>query len=174
MIKNGNKIFLFCFCFMVGTLFLHFSAFAAFASEKAWKPEYDLVLRWVNFFIVIFLIVKFAGKPLMDFFRGRKEKISGELRRLEAEREIISGKIKETIKILDESETRLAGLKENIVKQGESEKAEIINKAGEESIMIIEKAKRNTENQLQKAKEQLRTDMINQALEITLKNKDLR
>jgi len=171
LIKNGNKFFHFYFCFIAGTLFLHCSAFDAFASENAWKPEYDLVLRWVNFFIVIFLIVKFAGKPLMDFFRVRKEKISGELRHLEAEREIISVKIKEAMKTLDESETRLAGLKENIVKQGESKKAEIINKAGEESIIIIEKAKLNAEKQLFEAKEKLRADIIEQAIEIPLEPK---
>ncbi len=174
MIKNGNKIFLFFFCFTAGSLFLHCSAFDAFASENAWKPEYDLVLRWVNSFIVIFLIVKFAGKPLMDFFRGRKEKISGELRRLEAEREKISVKINEVMKNLSESEARFARMKENIVKQGESKKAEIINKAGEESIMIIEKAKLNAEIQLLKAKEKLRADIIDQAIEIPQGEKHLK
>ncbi|MBU0544622.1 MAG: F0F1 ATP synthase subunit B [Proteobacteria bacterium] len=166
--KNSYKFFLVCFCFMAGTLFLHFSAFDAFASENAWRPTYDLVLRWVNFFIMVFLIVKFAGKPLMDFLRGRKEEISSEIRHLETEREIISVKIKEAMTTLDESETRFAQIKENIVKQGESKKAEINSGASQESIMIIEKARQSAEFQLLKAKEKLRNDMIDQSFEIAL------
>jgi len=121
-----------------------------------------------------FLMLKLAGKPLLDFFRGRKEELSSEIRRLEAEREIISVKINETVKTLGESEARFAKMKENIIKQGESKKAEIINKAGEESIMIIERARRNAENQLFEAKEKLRADMIDQAFEIPLQKKHLR
>ncbi|MFO7666361.1 MAG: ATP synthase F0 subunit B [Desulfobacterales bacterium] len=166
--KNSYRFFLICFCFMAGTFFLHFSAIDAFASENTWRPTYDLVLKWVNFFIMIFLIVKFGGKPLMDFLKGRKEEISSELRHLEAEREIISVKINEAMATLDESETRFAQLKENLLRQGESKKAEIIREASEESIMIIEKAKQNAEFQLMKEKEKLRTDMIDQAFEIAL------
>jgi len=166
--KNCRKYFLFCFCFTAATLFLHFSAFNAFASENTWRPTYDLVLKWVNFFIMVFLIVKFGGKPLMDFLKGRKEQISSELRHLETEREIISVKINEAMKTLDESETRFAQIKENIVKQGEAKKAEIISEASKESIMLIEKAKQSAEYQLLKAKEKLRTDMIDQAFEIAL------
>jgi F-type H+-transporting ATPase subunit b len=121
-----------------------------------------------------YLILKFAGKPLIDFFRGRKEELSSEIRRLEAEKEIISVKINETMKTLGESEARFAQMKENIVKQGESKKAEIINKAGEESIMIIEKAKQNAEIQLLKAKEKLRADIIDQTFEIPPGKKHLR
>ena len=118
-----------------------------------------------------FLLLKLAGKPLLKFFRGRKEELSSEVRRLEAEREIISVKINEVMKTLNESEARFAHMKENIIKQGELKKAEIINKAGEESIMIIEKAKLNAEIQLLKAKEKLRADIIDQAIEISLKPK---
>ena len=120
-----------------------------------------------------FLMLKLAGKPFLDFFRGQKEELSSEIRQLEAKREIISVKINETVKTLGESEARFAQMKENIIKQGESKKAEIINKAGEESIMIIERARRNAENQLLKAKEKLRADMIDQALEIPLEKKHL-
>ncbi|MBU1399033.1 MAG: ATP synthase F0 subunit B [Proteobacteria bacterium] len=121
-----------------------------------------------------YLILKFAGKSLIDFFRGRQEELSSEIRRFEAEREIISVKINEVMKTLDESETRFAQIKENIVKQGESKKAEIINKAGEESLMIIEKAKLNAEIHLLKAKEKLRADIIDQSIEIPLGKKHLR
>lgn len=120
-----------------------------------------------------YIKLKFAGKSLIDFFRGRHEELSSEVRRLEAEREIISAKINEVMKTLSESEARLAHMKENIVKQGESKKAEIISKAGEESIMIIEKAKLNAEIQLLKAKEKLRADIIDQTIEIPQGKKDL-
>lgn len=113
-----------------------------------------------------YLILKFAGKSLIGLFRGRQEELSSEVKRLEAERETISNKINEVMKTLSESEARFAHMKENIVKQGESKKAEIINKAGEESIMIIEKAKLKAEIQLLKAKEKLRADIIDQAIEI--------
>lgn len=121
-----------------------------------------------------FLMLKSAGKTLFDFFRGRKKELLSEVRRLEAEREIISVKINETVKTLGESEARFVQMKENIIKQGELKKAEIINKAGEESIMIIEKARRNAEKELLEAKEKLRSDMIDQAFEIPLEKKHLK
>ncbi len=121
-----------------------------------------------------FLMLKSAGKTLFDFFRGRKKELLSEVRRLEAEREIISVKINETLKTLGESEARFAQMKENIIRQGELKKAEIINKAGEESIMIIEKARRNAEKELLEAKEKLRSDMIDQAFEIPLEKKHLK
>lgn len=141
---------------------------------KGFKMKFDSVIIWANLIILILLLIKFAGKPFMDFLRGRKEEISSELRHLETEREIISVKIKEAMKTLDERKTSFARLEENITRQGESKKSEIISKAGEESIMIIEKAKRNAEIQLFKEKEKLRADMTDQTLEIPPGKKHLK
>jgi F-type H+-transporting ATPase subunit b len=150
---------------MVGALFLHFSAFNAFASENAFWHEYDLVLKWVNFFIVIVLIVKFAGKPLMDFFKGRNKVKVIEISRLEAEKEKISGEFGETLMIINEKKTLLADAENNISSQGESIKAEIIREAGIESELILEKAKQEAEKEIKQATENLRTEVINEVFD---------
>ena len=44
---------------------------SAGAAEAAgdWRPMYDLILRYVNFIILAFLIIKYARKPLVNFFK---------------------------------------------------------------------------------------------------------
>jgi len=151
-----------CICLMAGTLFLHFTALDAFAAENAFWHEYDLVLKWVNFFIVIVLIVKFTAKPLMDFFKRRKKEKAADISRLEAEKENISGELANTIKMIDEKKALLADTEDNITRQGEILKAGIIKEAGIESELILEKAKQEAEKEIKQATEKLRTEVMNE------------
>jgi F0F1-type ATP synthase membrane subunit b/b' len=147
---------------MSGTLFLHFTALYAFASENAFWYEYDLVLKLVNFFIVIVLIVKFAAKPFMDFLKRRNKIKSLELSSLETEKEKISGEIGETLMIINEKKSLLANTEKNIARQGKSIKAGIIHEAGIDSELILEKAKREAEKEIKQATEKLRTEVMNE------------
>jgi len=165
MRKNSNKSFLVYFCFMAGILFLHFSAFDALASENAWKPEYDLILKWVNFFIVIVLIVRFTAKPLMDLLKGRNKYKSDELSSLETEKKKISGELGNTIKMINEKKTLFAETEENIIKQAEKIKTEKIREAELESEQILEKAKQEAEKGIKQASEKLRAEVVNEVFD---------
>ena len=62
-----------------------------------WRPTYDLALRWANFFILAFLIFKYARKPLVNFFKEKSEDIQKEIRAVEKEKEEILERVDEMI-----------------------------------------------------------------------------
>jgi len=168
--KCVNKIVL-IFCYIIaGILSLHFLGHEAFAAEKAssWRPIYDLILRWINFGIIVFLLVKYAKTPLMNFLRGQKEKLAREIKRLENKKQGISANIEETLKTIDESEVRFAELKERIVRQGEKKKEVIIQTAQKQSKMMLEDAKRRIDTYFIQAKNKFRAEMIDKTIDLAM------
>ena len=168
--KCVNKIVL-IFCYIIaGILSLHFLGHEAFAAEKAssWRPIYDLILRWINFGIIVFLLVKYAKTPLMNFLRGQKEKLAREIKRLENKKQGISANIEETLKTIDESEVRFAELKERIVRQGEKKKEVIIQTAQKQSKMMLEDGKRRIDTHFIQAKNKFRAELIDRAIDLAM------
>ena len=168
--KCANKIVL-VFCYIIaGILSLHFVGHEAFAAEKAssWRPIYDLILRWINFGIIVFLVVKYAKTPLMNFLRGQKEKLAREIKRLDNKKQGISANIEETLKTIDESEVRFAELKERIVRQGEKKKEVIIQTAQKQSKMMLEDGKRRIDTHFIQAKNKFRAELIDRAIDLAM------
>ena len=168
--KCVNKIVL-IFCFIIaGILSLHFLGHEAFAAEKAssWRPIYDLILRWINFGIIVFLVVKYGKTPIMNFLRGQKEKLAREIKRLEDKKEGIAANIEKTHNTIDESEVRFAELKERIVRQGEKKKDAIIQTAQKQSKMMLEDGKRRIDTYFIQAKNKFKAEMIDRAIDLAM------
>jgi F-type H+-transporting ATPase subunit b len=165
-----NKIILIFCCIIAGLLSLHFLGHDAFAAEKAstWRPTYDLIFRWINFGIIVFLVVKYGKTPIMNFLRGQKEKLAQELKRLEDKKQGVSENIEETLKTIDESEVRFAELKERIVRQGEQKKEAIIQTAQNQSKTMLEDAKRRIDTHFIQAKNKFRAEMIDRAIDLAM------
>ena len=168
--KRVNGITLLCFCITAGVLSLHFLGHEAFAAEKSssWRPTYDLILRWINFGIIVFVLNKYAKAPLMNFLRGQKEKLAKEIKKLEDKKENVAANIKETQKVIDVSEVRFAELKERIVQQGERKKQEIIESAQQQSKMMLKNARRRIDSQFDQAKSAFRAELIDAAIELAM------
>ncbi len=151
-------------------LSLHFLSYDVLAAETSnnWRPIYDLVLRWINFGIIAFVVVKYAKTPIMNFLRGQKDKLAQEIHRLENEKEDAKAKIQETLKLVDESEVRFSELKDRIVQQGEKKKAEIIESAQNQSKMMIEDAKRRIESHFLQAKNEFKAEMVDKAMDMAM------
>jgi len=165
-----NKVIgVFC-CFMAVVLSLHFLGHDAFAAEKSsnWRPMYDLILRYINFGIIVFLIIKYGKTPIMNFLRGQKEKLAKEIKRLEDEKEDVASQVKEMIKTIDESEERFEELKERIVQQGEKKKVAIIQTAQAQSESMIVNAKQRIESHFLQAKNDFRAELIDNAIDLAL------
>ena len=159
----------FC-CSMAVVLSLHLLGHEAFAAEKSsnWRPMYDLIMRYINFGIIVFVIIKYGKTPIMNFLRGQKEKLAEEIKRLEDEKEDVASQVKEMVKTIDESEERFEELKERIVDQGEKKKAEIIQAAQAHSELMIVDAKRRIESHFLQAKNDFRAELIDTAVDLAL------
>jgi F-type H+-transporting ATPase subunit b len=168
--KYMKKILgVFC-CSMAVVLSLHLLGHEAFAAEKSsnWRPMYDLILRYINFGIIVFVIIKYGKTPIMNFLRGQKEKLAEEIKRLEDEKEDVASQVKEMVKTIDESEERFEELKERIVDQGEKKKAEIIQAAQVHSESMLVDAKRRIESHFLQAKNDFRAELIDTAVDLAL------
>jgi F-type H+-transporting ATPase subunit b len=165
-----HKIVLIGCCIIAGILSLHFCGYEAFAAEKSssWRPIYDLILRWINFGIIVFLVIKYLKNPIMNFLRGQKEKLAQEIKRLEDKKRGISENIEETLKTLDESEVRFAELKKRIVYQGEKKKEAIIQTAQNQSKIMLEDAKRRIDTHFMQAKNKFKAELIDRAIDLAM------
>jgi len=166
--KRVHKItWLLCFA-VAETLSIHFLGFDALASEGpgGWRPIYDEVLLWLNFGILVFVLIKYGRAPLVNFLRGSKEKIAREIERIEDKKKQAADKMTEINKELEESEARFANLKARIVKQGERRKQEILESAQRQSKMILEDARHRIDVQFMQAKTVLRQELIDSAIDL--------
>lgn len=168
--KYMDKIGGIFFYLIAMVLSLHLLGHDALAAEKSggWRPMYDLILRWINFFIIVFVIVKYAKTPIMNFLRGQKEKVAQEINQLENEKKEVKTKIKETLKTIEESEIRFAELKDRIIQQGEKKKTEIIESAQNQSKIMLEDAKRRIDTHFQQAKNEFRAELIDRAMDMAM------
>jgi len=138
------------------------------AEAGDWRPTYDLVLRWLNFLILVFVIVKFGRRPLLDFLKGKQEEIGTQIERIEKEKEEISAAADAARRQLEESAQRLEKIKQRIIERGEKRKLEIIAEAREEGRHIMESAHRKVEGTILQAKNKIRQEMIDKAVGIAL------
>ena len=133
-----------------------------------WRPTYDLAMRWINFFILMFLIFKYARKPLVNFFKEKSEDIKKEIQAVEQEKEEILAKVEEMLKARDHSQEKLEKLKERVIAQGKAKKQHIIENAQKESTLMLEGARRKIKSQMIAAQQGLRAEMIDHAIEMAL------
>ena len=119
--KYFSKLSVICTAILAGLLSLHLLGLDAHAAEGSshWRPVYDLIMRWINFGIIVFVVYKYARKPLMKFLRGHKEKVAEEIEALETRKEEMVTRISQTQKDIEESDIRFNELKERIIQQGE-------------------------------------------------------
>lgn len=147
---------------------VHLFGSDALATEdhSNWRSNYDLIMKWVNFAILVIVLVKFTGKPIMDFLRNQKDEVALEIKKIEKEKENVSEKIKAALEAMDQSNERFENLKDRIVEQGEREKQKIIEKAHEQSQIMLEGAKRKIDSQIQQASTTIRTEMVDAAISL--------
>lgn len=151
-------------------LSLHFFGHDVFAAEKAssWRPTYDLILRWINFGIIVFLVYKYARVPVMNFLKGQKQKLADEIEKLENEKNLMIEKVEETKNALDESEVRFRDLQQRIVQQGEKNQQDIIESAKNQSRLMLEDANRKVESHILSAKSAFKAELIDAAIEMAM------
>ena len=166
-----KKILLTGSCFLTCLIMLHLSASEVLAADNSgdWRPLFDLVMRWVNFLILAFLLIKFSRAPINKFFEGKKQEIADEIGGLEAEKEEMLRQIEESKKQLENSQERLSGLKKRIVAQGENNRQKIIEEAELESNMMLLSAKQKMDSRIVEARQQLKSELVDAAIALATK-----
>lgn len=149
-------------------------AASAFASGGGGHGEVHFTWRdwlWpvVNFSVLIFILVFFGRKPIGGFFKGRTEMIERSIREATEARELAQKTLNEVKVRLSNTDKEIEQIVESARKSGEKEKEAIIAEGERMKAKIIEQAKANIDFELQKAKEQIKSDAVRLALELAEK-----
>jgi len=138
-------------------------------ASGAWRPTYDMAMRWFNFGILVVLFFKYARKPLVDFLRGKARQIGENIQEVEAEKDAIKTRLKDLLKERKENRKRLQEIKARIVSHGKLKKEKIIEDAKIESQLLLESAKRRMAHEINAARHKLRDEIIDQAIDLAMK-----
>jgi len=169
-VKYVSKLLWVCGGISLGVLGLHLGGHEAFAAEKTsnWRPTYDLIMRWVNFGIIVFILNKYAKTPLKNFLRRKKEDLAQAIDELEEKKEDANAKIRETQKTIEASDVRFADLKARIVQQGEREKLKIVESAQQQSRAMLEDANRRIDASILQARNTVKGELIDAAIDLAM------
>jgi len=133
-----------------------------------WRPTYDMVMRWINFGILIILFFKYARKPLADFLNGKSRQIKENIKKVEEEKEDVKARIDELVNQREKGQKHLRRIRDRVVSQGELKKQKIIDDAKNESHLLLEGAKRKIEHEIISAREKLQTEIVDQAIDLAM------
>ncbi len=128
-----------------------------------------LLTHAVGFLIALWILKKFAWKPITNILEERRQKIQSDFDEAAKDRkksEELLGQYEEKLKEID-AEAR-AKIQE-AVKEGQNVAAEIKDSARKESKELIERAKSELERDVQKARVQLKEDLVKMTLFATEK-----
>ena len=152
-------------------IMLHLSAFDVLAADNSggWRPLFDLAMRWINFLILAFVLIKFSRAPIKKFLAGKKQDIADEIGGLETEKEEVLRQINESKKQFENSRERLSLLKKRIVTQGEKTRQKIIDEAEQESKMMLKSAKQKVDSRIVEARLLLKSELVDSAIKLATK-----
>jgi len=131
-----------------------------------WK---DYIWKIINFLLLFILLFKFAKKPMQNFFQKRTELIEKTLNEAKEAKAL-------SLKALQAVETRLKAKDAEIEvilaaskKSGELERDSIIAESDRLKAKILEQAKTNIEYELKHAKEAIKAEAVELAMELAEK-----
>jgi len=136
--------------------------------SAGWRPTYDMVMRWLNFLILVILFFKYARKPLVSFLKGKAREVEKNIESVEAEKTAIEMRIRELTTQQAQSRERFQTIKEKIISQGKLKKQKIIENAQEESRLLLESAERRMAYEIIAARQKLRDEIVDQAVDLAL------
>ncbi len=164
--KTVQKILAAIGCLFVGFGIFHLLGSEALASEtgSGWRSGYDLIMRWLNFAILVIVFIKFGKNPIKGFFKDQRENISRMIGDIEAQKEANFAQIQQTRELMQNSSDRFESIKEKIIVEGETKKQDIIETARRESQLMIDNANFWIERQVLQSKQKLKSELIDEAI----------
>ncbi|MBA3029462.1 MAG: ATP synthase F0 subunit B [Desulfobacteraceae bacterium] len=153
--------------FFIAMLFFETPAMAS-ENTSSWRASYDLVMMWVNFFILIILLYKVGKKPVVDFLSGSRDDIALEIGRLENQRLEIRETTEETLRNIESSKTHFKEVSERIIANGEKAKQSIIENAKNQGHMMLQNTQKKIESLLTSAKKDFRSELIDASMDLAM------
>lgn len=119
-----------------------------------------LIVQFINFFILVAILAKYAFKPLQQVMEARRSKIEGELANAQSTLEAAEATKKEYEEQLSNARKEAQAIVEAANKKAEANTQAQINELREQLVREKEEARRDIERERAKALQQIREDMI--------------
>jgi F-type H+-transporting ATPase subunit b len=129
----------------------------------------ELITQIIGFLIAVWILKKFAWKPLMGMLEKRREKIKTDLDAAEKIREDASATLVDYQVKLKEIDAEARAKIQEAISEGNRIAAEIREQSRTEAKDIISKARDELSRDIAKARVELRNDMVNMAIAATEK-----
>ena len=156
-------------------LFVFSIAFASYAFGSVGGEEghgsivKDYIYKIINFLILVIILFKFGRKPLGDFLKKRTELIEKTLSEAKEAKEAALKALKEAEERLRTKDAEVEAIVAAARKSGEIERDRIIEESGKLKEKILEQAKTNIEFELKHAKESIKAEAVELAMELAEK-----
>ena len=131
-----------------------------------WK---DYIWKIINFLILVVLLFKFAKKPLQNFFQKRTELIEKTLNEAKEAKAASQKALQEVEARLKAKDAEIEAILAAAKKSGEQERDSIIAESDRLKAKIMEQAKTNIEFELKQAKESIKAEAVELAMELAEK-----
>jgi F-type H+-transporting ATPase subunit b len=119
---------------------------------------------WVNFGILVFLFIKYAKKPLLNYLRSVREKIEENLNTINRDVQAAKSSMEAEKRKLHEIENHLEQIKARITEIGRAEKERIIETGKVTAQEMIENAKAYANYKLALAKKKVSDELVDTAV----------
>ena len=129
----------------------------------------DYMWKIINFAILIIILFKFAKKPLQNFLQKRTELIEKTLNEAREAKEAATKALKEVEERLKVKDSEIEAIMSAAKKSGEHERDSIIKESARLKEKILEQAKTNIDFELKHAKEVLKAEAVELAMELAEK-----
>ncbi len=118
----------------------------------------------VNLGLLIALIIYLIRKPFLSFLKNRKERLRSEVDRAAAAAEQAKITLEEYSAKLDAVASEIATLQENIKKQGENERDELVSAAEKSCEMIKKEVEDTIRLETTKAVSEIQSEVVDSAV----------
>jgi len=130
-------------------------------------PEsiWSWVFKFVNFFVLVGVLVKFAGKPLKDYLVNRHQTIKDKVEEAERslrEAEALRVEYEKKIAKLDEE---VGAFKKAVIADAEKEKKKILDDAAKYASKIKEQARLTYEQEAKEVVDKIKEEIARQTIE---------
>jgi len=131
---------------------------------------WDNVMLWVNFGILVFLFLRYAKKPLMDYLRGVRQDIEKHMNTLNGDYDNVKSAMDKEANRLKGIDQRLAEIRETVLGIGRREKEKIIEQGKIAAEKMIQDAKAYSSYKMAMAKKALSDELIDLAISMAEEN----
>ncbi len=150
-----------------------FSSSVLLLSEGGFNPlaidPSATALTLLTFLLLLFILGKFAWKPILDAVESREQRIEDAIKAAEEDRATAQVTLDEYKERVSGVEGEVAALREKARAEGESMRADIVKKAEGEASALTEKAQKDIDLAKTQALEEIRGEAVNLGLAIASK-----